>query len=335
MTFCFYVIMGGFKARSPAPNSEGGSVIKMQPKTFLEMHLPWMDRSASSTFTMTEDHLLQLAERGHFLQISSRLIMDKSKADLLAKGLTICQVSWFIIQSISRRVSGLPLTLFELHTISQVLTALVLYTLWWYKPKDVSSATPVPVAGLQADLEEIISVAEKDDKDNDPPLEDTDKRGFSSRTSAHSKIEIGSILVGPFIVQVVCSAVHMVASPQWSNGSFHFPSQTEATLWTASGYILLGLSVLSLLELGVGYLIRRALPEFGMSGLQIINRYQSKAARLLGWGLVILWGVIHIPYGPLNFGSRMFLILESFISLRSIPLEAYFLPDWTTYIPHF
>ena len=42
-----------------------------------------------------------------------------------------------MIQAIARKVQKLPVTLLELNTIAQVWIALVLYVLWWHKPKDM------------------------------------------------------------------------------------------------------------------------------------------------------------------------------------------------------
>jgi hypothetical protein len=68
------------------------------------------------------DHLCvrSLVLRGHFLNLSDTSIKDRSKADGLAKGLVCVQVLWMIIQCIGRKVSDLPLTLLEIHTLVHV-----------------------------------------------------------------------------------------------------------------------------------------------------------------------------------------------------------------------
>ena len=336
MTYCFYVIMGGFITNCSAVKRGEGSVIEVQQTTLLGMHIPWIDTSTSRTLTLTEDHLVQLAERGRFLHISTKTIMDKSKEDLLAKGLTICQVSWLTVQLISRKARGLPLTLFELHTISHVVTAIFMYTFWWFKPKDIGSATPIPTVALQSDLEEILILYEKKDKEENQ----SSKPRKSSESRPHVRIlasvEYACILAGAPLLQIACTAIHMVACSQWGASNYHFPSQIEATLWMASGYSLMGSTGLVLLEMGIGSLLRKPLIEWGYNPDQLDSfRQLSKPAQIFGWTLFVLWGLVHFPIGPLIFGSRLYLIVESFISLRSIPLEAYALPDWTTYLPHF
>lgn len=82
-------------------------------------------------FTLTPDGILLLAEEGHFLPISERSIKDKSKADVLAKGLVCLQVIWLMVQCIARKVSGYLLSLLEVHTFVHVVCALMMYSLWF------------------------------------------------------------------------------------------------------------------------------------------------------------------------------------------------------------
>jgi len=51
----------------------------------------------------TASGVFALAERSHILRTSKDLIEDKSKADFLAKDLSLLQVSWMIIQCIARK----------------------------------------------------------------------------------------------------------------------------------------------------------------------------------------------------------------------------------------
>ena len=72
-----------------------------------------------------------LAHEGAFVDIPSAMISDKSKANLLGKGLVCIQVLWFVIQCIARKVSRYPLVLLEIHTMVHVICALLMYVLWW------------------------------------------------------------------------------------------------------------------------------------------------------------------------------------------------------------
>ena len=80
---------------------------------------------------LTPDALIALAQRGAVFDISLETISDKSKSNLLGKGLVCVQVVWFPIQCIARAVAGCPLALLEVHTMVHVVCALLMYALWW------------------------------------------------------------------------------------------------------------------------------------------------------------------------------------------------------------
>lgn len=132
MDYCYYAVMGGFTVDLSC------------------MH----DRI--KVVTLSPASLLALASRGQFFDIASETISDKSKADLLAKGLIISQVSWLVIQSIARARAQLPLTILEVHTMVHVVCALLMYCFWLRKPKDISEPTRVDSRGCQSILAELL-----------------------------------------------------------------------------------------------------------------------------------------------------------------------------------
>jgi hypothetical protein len=81
--------------------------------------------------TLSPEAVIRLAEQGHFFAMSERAIKDKSKADVLAKGLVCFQVTWLLVQCIARKASGYPISLLELHTFVHVICALMMYALWF------------------------------------------------------------------------------------------------------------------------------------------------------------------------------------------------------------
>ncbi|KAK0124612.1 hypothetical protein ONS95_009561 [Cadophora gregata] len=93
--------------------------------------------------TLTTNGLLLLGQHGHFFYVEPDAIADKSKANLLAKGLVCVQVLWVARQTIERKVAGLPISLLEYHTLVHVVCALVMYVLWFQKPYDIQYPTMV------------------------------------------------------------------------------------------------------------------------------------------------------------------------------------------------
>lgn len=82
-------------------------------------------------FILTPDAILQFAREGVFFDISPETISDRSKANLLGKGLVCMQVIWFLIQCVARAAARYPLVLIEVHTMVHVVCALMMYALWW------------------------------------------------------------------------------------------------------------------------------------------------------------------------------------------------------------
>ncbi|KAF2004211.1 hypothetical protein P154DRAFT_379750, partial [Amniculicola lignicola CBS 123094] len=97
--------------------------------------------SPHSTLTFTPSGVKFLAKLGLLPRISHDSVVDKSKADWIAKVLVCVQASWFFVQCIARVSQKLPLTLLELHVLTHVVCAFGMYVLWWGKPYDVG--TPV------------------------------------------------------------------------------------------------------------------------------------------------------------------------------------------------
>ena len=90
-----------------------------------------------SRLTISAKGLAFLAKHGHFVKISDAAIRDKSKADMLVKSLVCIQVSWMLVQTVSRKSVGYPITLLEVHTLVHVGCAIAMYGLWFQKPLDV------------------------------------------------------------------------------------------------------------------------------------------------------------------------------------------------------
>ncbi len=124
----FYAAMGGFVLNDPKIESQ-------------DHYLPAWQRNG----VLTPMGVLFLMEHAPSLipDLSSSDILERSKADGLAKILLVCQVLWFLFTCINRAVQGLPLCLLEITTIAHALCSLLTYALWWRKPKDVDHQTVI------------------------------------------------------------------------------------------------------------------------------------------------------------------------------------------------
>lgn len=121
----FYTLMGGFVFDLDEPSASG-------KPTFT---------NGIRRLSATPKGLLLLAKCGCLPEISKEEILDKSKVDDLGKLLACTQVTWMVVQVCTRLAVSLPVTALEVTAVSHVTCALVLYALWWHKPRKIEQPT--------------------------------------------------------------------------------------------------------------------------------------------------------------------------------------------------
>ncbi|TFK64169.1 hypothetical protein BDN72DRAFT_280572 [Pluteus cervinus] len=91
---------------------------------------------------------------------SQKIIEDKSKGDIISKGLVVFQTTWFVFECLARLQQKLSITELEVVTLAFATLNFLTYLLWWHKPLDVlcpiylhilpprevDAVEPVPVA---------------------------------------------------------------------------------------------------------------------------------------------------------------------------------------------
>ncbi len=128
ITHGFYAVMGGFVLENPR-------------ETPTEPYLPpWLRNGV-----LTPQGVRYLMEYAPELvpDVHEDELLDRSKADGLAKTLLVWQVVWFCISCFRRWKEGLPLSLLEVTTLAHASCALLTYAFWWSKPKDVGQPTVI------------------------------------------------------------------------------------------------------------------------------------------------------------------------------------------------
>ena len=112
---------------------------------------------------LSPEAILQFAREGVFFDITHETISDRSKANLLGKGLVCMQVIWFLIQCVARAAARYPLVLIEVHTMVHVVCALVMYVLWW------KVSLEMPLEGLR----QLMMLVKKPQDISEPTIQDT------------------------------------------------------------------------------------------------------------------------------------------------------------------
>lgn len=95
--------------------------------------------------TLTARGVALLADCGLLPEIETNYLKDKSKSDGLSKLIACVQAAWLIVQVVGRLVLGLQVTLLEINTLGHVFCALLIYLLWWHKPRMVQ--VPISLDG--------------------------------------------------------------------------------------------------------------------------------------------------------------------------------------------
>ncbi|TFK70504.1 hypothetical protein BDN72DRAFT_536481 [Pluteus cervinus] len=79
------------------------------------------------------------------LRLTQEDIEDRSKGDVLSKGLVGLQTTWFIFECLARWQQDLPLTELEVVTVAFAVLNVFTYLFWWRKPLNVNRPAYVKV----------------------------------------------------------------------------------------------------------------------------------------------------------------------------------------------
>ncbi|KAF8252948.1 hypothetical protein K440DRAFT_680812 [Wilcoxina mikolae CBS 423.85] len=88
--------------------------------------------------TLTPDGVLFICRHLESAEKLARLVDDKNGASYLARCLVVFQVTWIIVEIICRYNAGLSVTLLETHTVIHAVCALMTYSVWFNKPFDIN-----------------------------------------------------------------------------------------------------------------------------------------------------------------------------------------------------
>lgn len=311
------------------------------------------------SFPINAKQLLYLIKHGYttFPTITKKEIWDKSKADGFQKTLTCFQTGWFIIQVIGRAVQQLPVTTLEITTLSFVLCSLAMYVQWANKPLDVESPTIISISATTSMAEILLragddarkpwSLTPLDFIDDQSPSWLTDvqphlrfRRGPRERplprftNDRFPVIGAGPDAIVLLFVNVIYCAIHFIG---WN---FDFPTNIERTLWHASCIII---SVCSLIfwicEIYQdGVRLRRwedwyakLFPEKAkrVATMNSMERAEREKLFIPVWEFTVM-----TPVSLIYALGRTYIMVEIFLSQRSLPMGAFDTVQWTDFIPH-
>jgi len=155
--------------------------------------------------------------------------------------------------------------------------------------------------------------------------------GNSNFTSSHNLIDIdgaGSFKInsapGPVLLTVVLPAVS--AGIHLGAWNFQFPPGVESLCWRIACIdIALTMPIVLVLLMADRSLEARSF----FSAMEDSPSWWSTKRRKMAYNACAY------PLLFAYFIARTFIIVESFISLRSVPIGVYLIPSWLQMIPHF
>ena len=297
----------------------------------------------SKPFPVKSKQLHYLVTRGYtsFPAITEMEIRTKGKQDGFQKILTLLQLGWFVLQCLTRAIQHLPVTTLELATIGLVLCTLASYYQWFHKPLDAEEAIIITTQKSTAQiLVEAGTIASRPYVHT--PLDFIDKSPlWLTEIQPHLRFRagprerplprlpndtlavIGASLDAIFLFAIITTytCIHFIA---WD---FHFPTQIERTLWRVNCIIMIAAAFIffsySLIDWQRWYL--KLFPHTSM---------QKTSERAMRW--VVRWRPIVMSAATVIYtAARVYIAVECFVSLRSLPTGVFDSVQWLNFVPHF
>ena len=287
--------------------------------------------------------------------MTEKEIWDKSKADGFAKLLTCFQTAWFVIQVIGRAIQHLPITTLELTTLSFVACTLSMYFQWANKPLDVESPTIINIGASTADiLIEAGSIAREpyswtplDFIDNQSPSWLTEvqphlkfRRGPRQRPLPRFTNDRLPVIGAGFDAHVLFSIAMVYAALHFVGWNFSFPTHTEKILWRASCITIVATTLIFLAceTYQDGHRLgrwERWYAKMFPSEAQRRGRVNTEEKTRRQAVFVPMWEVVLMfPMTVIYTLARSYIVIEVFVSLRSLPLGAFYSVQWSNFVPH-
>jgi len=308
-------------------------------------------------FPVDGQQLLYLIEKDYipYPNVDKETIWDKNKADGFARAITLIQITWFSVQCIGRGIQKLTLSTLELLTINMIFCTVFTFYFWNNKPLDIQTSiilrTDTTIAeilvraGEQArepyKLTPLDFIAARPTPSNfvaawwwglglcfDGILFQINEKNRPVSTFSNSRaIPPRGYSLRSLFSRILLSAGYFAL--HFAGWNFILPTAIEQKLWRAAMLYFLGLYstylvIFFIVTLLSGWIARKYFHKEASSFVEVASMFPKWFQ--LG-GLIPIYG----SYGVV----RMYIVIEGFISLRRLPVDAYDSVNWSYYIPHF
>jgi hypothetical protein len=248
-------------------------------------------------------------------KVKAEDIWDKSKGDALSKGVALAQGVWFTTQCLARVYQNLPVTQLEVATLAFAVVNILIWLLWWGKPYNVQQPIPVgPVKEVARSTFSLLQLPQATIGHSNlreryrffgafAGIYSYNPKSSTSVPALWSRLDVKASSHAVTIQCFVGILFGVIHCAVWNS---EFPSADEMWMWRICS---LCVAVIPLL------MLRIFQAEHVLDSVSAFN--------------IALVSVI-----PIYVVARIFLIVLSFMALRSLPPGALIDVDWTSYIPH-
>ncbi|PWY94235.1 hypothetical protein BO94DRAFT_532186 [Aspergillus sclerotioniger CBS 115572] len=367
----FFVIMGGFVvnetqgAGSSCQWSKDGQRISQQSG-----HDKLVTTIGENGFIelLNNGFIQDLVNKGHLTRahFDHRIIDDKGKSSNIAKTIAVVQVLWMMVQIIGRKAAGLPITLLEVHVAIQIPYSVIAYICWWSKPLDVAQPIQIPL-----DREQLLGHDCR--QETKYPfygqlfITERPSHGSFPHMLLRSMYDVSvffdhGVELASAVTAVLTGGLHATA---WH---WHFPSSAERLLWRMAAigtgafptiaYLIVRNRGIELFLIRLAYYgrfnnrstIKQVFDIFvsmcdAFRGAADLGDCESLSIGIKSkpssdwppwmppWFRVVLMSVF-LVCGLTYMLCILYLTVESFVSLRSVPVGVYSTLRWSSIFPH-
>lgn len=322
--------------------------------------------------TLTCDGFKKYVNEGHITpaDFSRRAATDKGRASILVKVLVFGQAGLFVLQCFARVFHGLPTTLLEIHVAIQVLYVFAAYGFWVLKPLDVSETIHVDIdlpLPENDSPEDSVYLMPRRPVPVLLPENGIPKAPWVIRLTVTERVRKGAIVLGlrafydigehigygktTFGAAFLTSLNGALHAAAWRS---HFPTPVEAWLWRGSSLAVFVMPFFLALLFHKGNYRKHTGPILWESrftekekALDQMRDFVSNVRRELSriaWNpknptdrmslSQVLMSMISLSLYFFYILCMTYITLESFISIRSLPLYSYSTPQWSQNVPH-
>jgi len=261
-------------------------------------------------YHLTAQQILKLRRKGVLQKlpyIRKEELDDKSKSDGLIKAIAIVQIIWATIQIIVRAVRKIAISQLEVAVIAFATCAIIIYLLYWSKPKGASTVTTILQYQDQVP-KDVLHLIENSTMTMGASFVlgqgVTKPRDGSpvQNGSLHNDEGEDAVLICIYAMVLGAAVFGGIHVGAWN---FEFPSRIELIFWRCASVFTAALGLITVLVI-------------------VLIAYSDIVSTL---------DFVLPPFVFSYIVARLFLLVEVFRTLCFLPPDAY-VSTWTTNIPH-